>query len=311
VRFFVYEYASSGVDPALPASLRQEGEALLRAVAADLSRIAGAEVRTIPTPPPEGEQAAFRVLARWADFSLVIAPEFDNILHERCRWVEEEKGRLLGPSSMAVALTSDKLRLGKHLRAQGVRTPVCWPVDQAPLSFPLVCKPRFGAGSLATFRLDRPEELAECLAIAHTEGWHGEMMLQPFVRGMPASVALLCGPRARIPLAPAVQLLSNDGRFHYQGGEMPLPPALADRAVREARMAVDAVPGLLGYVGVDIVLGDAGDWVIEINPRLTTSYLGLRELAVDNVAEMMVHVACGEHVGAPRWKEMTVRFSPV
>ena len=35
------------------------------------------------------------------------------------------------------------------------------------------------------------------------------------------------------------------------------------------------VPGLKGYVGIDMVLSDDECYVIEINPRLTTSYLGL------------------------------------
>jgi len=338
VRFFVYEYASACANAALPESIRREGEAMLRAVAEDLARIDGAQVWTLPS---SSDESAFRRLARRADFSLIIAPEFDNILFERCRWVEQENGRLLGPSSTAVALTGDKVTLGKHLRGRGVQTPACqkvddldactvWegeapaePLSQArqeprppklynyhdlPLQFPLVCKPRFGAGSQATLRIDRAEKLQDCLAIARAEGWHGEMMLQPFVAGIAASVSYLCGPSAIIPLAPAKQYLSDDGRFHYRGGELPLPPALAERAVRVAQSAVDAVPGLLGYVGVDVILGEIGDCVIEINSRLTTSYLGLRMLALDNLAEMMVRVACGKDVQAPRWRDEVVRF---
>ena len=44
-----------------------------------------------------------------------------------------------------------------------------------------------------------------------------------------------------------------------------MPPALAERAVRLAEHAVAAVPGLFGYVGVDLVLGDQADFVIEID----------------------------------------------
>jgi predicted ATP-grasp superfamily ATP-dependent carboligase len=138
------------------------------------------------------------------------------------------------------------------------------------------------------------------------------MILQPFVTGIAASVAFVCGPGQSIPLVPAAQHLSTDGRFRYQGGSLPLAPALADRAVRSAESAIAAVPALAGYVGVDVVLGEVDDgsqdWVIEMNPRLTTSYLGLRALALDNLAEMMARVARGEKVEPPRWKRKQVSF---
>jgi len=138
------------------------------------------------------------------------------------------------------------------------------------------------------------------------------MIVQPFVAGTAASVAFLCGPRQCVELAPAAQSLSADGRFRYEGGELPLPAPLATRAVRLARSAVEAVPGLAGYVGVDVILGEAADgsadWVIEINPRLTTSYLGLRELAEQNLAEMLLRVIDGETIDPPRWRSGKVRF---
>jgi predicted ATP-grasp superfamily ATP-dependent carboligase len=60
---------------------------------------------------------------------------------------------------------------------------------------------------------------------------------------------------------------------------------LGDQAVR-------AILGLQGYVGVDLILGKgedgALDQVIEINPRVTTSYVGLRALAKTNLAKAMM-----------------------
>src|SRR5260370_39205481 len=131
MRFFVYESVSAGVDPTLPASLRREGAAMLRAIVADLARIAGADVRPMSIHR-DAEEPAFRGLARWADYSLVIAPEIDNLLYNRCRWVEEENGLLLGPSASAVALTSDKKALAEHLLARGVRTPECLALASPP-----------------------------------------------------------------------------------------------------------------------------------------------------------------------------------
>src|SRR5262245_11911102 len=109
MQLFVYEYLSAGVDRRLPASLRAEGWAMLEAVCLDLAQLPGVEVRTLLSAcegrmllecrseriQKADEEAAFRHLAHWADYSLIIAPEFDGILQTRCRWVEEERGRLL------------------------------------------------------------------------------------------------------------------------------------------------------------------------------------------------------------------------
>jgi predicted ATP-grasp superfamily ATP-dependent carboligase len=73
---------------------------------------------------------------------------------------------------------------------------------------------------------------------------------------------------------------------------------LADRAAALARRAITALPATVGYVGIDIVLGrdphGSEDTVIEVNPRLTTSYVGLRAAAQSNLAEAMWRIAMGK-----------------
>lgn len=328
---FIYEYFCAGGPGS--AAIRAEGQAMLSAVAEDLRRAPAVKtcilfdpallpaVRdwpvnfSFPLQRPETEEHYFRELARAAHCSLVIAPECDGLLAERCRWVEEEGGRLLGPSSAAVRLTGDKLELARHLLARGVPTPPTspWP-GEPPSAFPLVCKPRHGAGSQATFLVRDERELSRCVGRAREEGWDGEMIVQPHVPGRAASVAFLTGPGQRAALPAAEQILSDDGRFHYEGGRLPLPDALNRRAQRLAERAVAAVEGLCGYVGADLVLGESadgrGDRVIEINPRLTTSYVGLRALARFNLAEALLAAATGAALPPLRWREGPIRFRP-
>jgi predicted ATP-grasp superfamily ATP-dependent carboligase len=305
---------------------------MLSAILTDLGRVPGVEVVTLLSPyanvPRAGtrcrvirtaeEEAAFRDLARSADYTLVIAPELDDLLLTRCRWVEGSGGRLLGPSPAAVQLTGDKLALSQHLRQQEIPTPACLPVvpgiPMCPLPFPAVCKPCCGAGSLATFLVRNAEQWQRYLESGRAEGWSGANLVQPFVPGQAASAAFLIGPSQSVALAPATQELSADGRFRYCGGRMPLPSPQAERIVSLAGRAVQAVPGLRGYVGVDVVLGDAADgnrdWVIEINPRLTTSYAGLRALARTNLADAMLRAVLGKEIPHLAWSDGPVRFRP-
>lgn len=312
MRVFLHEYVTVELagQADVPASLRAEGWAMFSAVREDFARIPGVEVTTLSPQDCRssvGLAERFRQLAADVDWSLVIAPEFDDILFTRCRWVEEAGGPLLGPSSAAVRLTGDKLALSAHLRERGVPTPPCRSSPPAgtvpPKEFPLVLKPRCGAGSLDTFLLRGPADLAARAAAA-------DMILQPFVPGQPASVMFFLGPSVCLACPPATQELAD---FHYTGGVVPgLAGAAAATVTRLARQAVEAVPGLRGFVGVDVILGEepGSSAVIEINPRLTTSYVGLRALAETNLAEVMLRVVAGESDVEVRWRPASVRFRP-
>jgi predicted ATP-grasp superfamily ATP-dependent carboligase len=138
------------------------------------------------------------------------------------------------------------------------------------------------------------------------------MILQEYVPGRPVSVSFLAGAGELFALPAVEQVLSADGHFRYQGGRLPLPEELDRRARRLAERAVRAVEGLHGYFGVDLVLGDAEDgledFAIEINPRLTTSYVGLRRLARFNLAEGLLAVTTGALLPVRDWHTDPVVF---
>jgi predicted ATP-grasp superfamily ATP-dependent carboligase len=54
-----------------------------------------------------------------------------------------------------------------------------------------------------------------------------------------------------------------------------------------------AIPGLWGYVGIDLILTSSGPVVLEVNPRLTTSYIGLRKSIGRNPAELVLSLLEG------------------
>jgi predicted ATP-grasp superfamily ATP-dependent carboligase len=327
--------------PAAKSSLRAEGQAMLTAAMADLAACPGVEVVSLVEPGlvdtlraaapgaevhavgADGVEALFRRLARDSDFSLVIAPEFDDLLATRCEWALEEGSRLLGPTPEKVRLCADKLRLAERLYENGRLGPLtrlhervkeAWP-------FPRICKPRWGAGAQATYIVHTPESFHQVPELARREGWTGPLIVQPACAGDPASVAFLLGPGGTFFLGPCEQRLEVEpvgwlypleGRLRYRGGRVPLiREAGSFRLVALAHEAICAVSGLTGYVGVDLIFGwdESGrdDTVIEINPRLTTSYVGLRRLAKGNLMQALLDVVQGRPA-ALAWREGVVRF---
>ncbi len=317
---FVYEYCTAlgiGRDPADPAhSLWREGNAMRSACVADFERIPGVTVRTMTGVRPKGEYGEFAQFVAETDATLVIAPETDRLLVARLYWAGENGvRRLLNASGSASDITGDKGRLAGVWQDAGVPTPAAHPLSVEPPDFPFVAKHNHGAGSVAVRRIDTVAQWDALKKAGELDGVPlAQLLAQPFVPGVAASVSFLVGPNCVVPLLPGFQRLADDSHFTYLGGEIPLPDGLTLRAVKLARRAIDAVPGLAGYVGVDLVLGDAadggGDFAIEINPRLTTSYVGLRAMTGDNLMAKLWDVCNGASDVRIRWDGGGVRFTP-
>jgi predicted ATP-grasp superfamily ATP-dependent carboligase len=233
---------------------------------------------TIARIAPGEERNRLARLAAEVDFTASIAPETGGILADRARWIAAAGGRSLGSTPAAIELAGHKLRLAAHLAEQGIATPPCRRVVPAaglPADFPYpaVLKPIDGAGSVETYWVARPDacpDAARALAVA---------ILQPFISGVPLSASFLVDDqgRARLIGVGRQAIVVREGRFGYRGGTV---PAVWDRSNPLPRCAVESVAGLRGFVGVDFIQDQATGraTVLEINPRPTTSYVGLARL---------------------------------
>ena len=323
MRVFLYEFITGGglwttAEQTRPhGSLLIEGRAMVTALANDFLRLPNfrvdllADVRILPeleslqgldnlniTPvdSPSTHSQAFGELCKNCDKSLIIAPEFNGNLSRLTFFAEQNGGELLSPNSDFVTIFSDKHQSLARLRALGIQTSVgrllTSPQD-LPLDwvFPAVAKPNDGAGSYGARRV-------ECRTEVPDLDWTlGPYCIEQFCPGAAVSVAVLMGARSSYVLAPCLQRLSEDGTFRYLGGSVMTPGPLTRRATAIGRRVADVLPSTVGYIGVDLVLGDAddgsNDFVIEINPRLTTSYVGLRVSADGNLAGAMLRAADG------------------
>jgi hypothetical protein len=252
------------------------------------------------------------------DATLLIAPEISGVLAKRCRVVEHAGRRLLGPSSTAVETCADKLALCRRLHAAGVPTIDTFEFDverpAADLPFPVVIKPRDGCGSLATYILLHRVHLAWQLPVLRRESLLRNAVWQPFIAGQALSVGVLISTetgRDAAALPVCDQILSGDGRLQYRGGRIPANCSRAAEVQQIALAACANVPGLRGYVGVDMLLPDdprSPPLVIEVNPRLTTSYLGYQALCLDNLAEWMLFPE--RRATSIRWRTDRISFAP-
>lgn len=249
--------------------------------------------------PKEAAQRRI-TLAREADWSVIIAPEFDGILTALRQEVLEVGGRLLGLDPEHTDLLSHKQATCEHLERAGV--PVPWGVllDQGTempddFPYPAILKRNDGAGSLGMQLVRDARQAARILNL------DAPRRLERLCSGQAASVAVLCGPGIYVPLAPCWQRIDCEEGFAYQGGSLIRDADCIGRATRLALAALGSLECPRGYLGVDMILGESQDGgenkdvLIEVNPRLTTSYVGLRAATSHNLAAAMLSVVSGDH----------------
>ncbi|HTN76626.1 MAG TPA: ATP-grasp domain-containing protein, partial [Pirellulaceae bacterium] len=255
------------------------------------------DVETIVVERPIDLFRKCEELAPQVDYGLIIAPELEGNLEDwATKWTLLE-GKLLSPDPGFIQLASSKQRTAERLAEAGVPVPygvpLGWP-DKLPEEFPYpgVLKRDDGAGSEGVIYVEEPRDGKAKRRIAAAD-WR----LEKYCPGLPASVAVLAGPSGHVLLPACLQWLSDDKKFRYQGGMTPLASELNARAQHLAELVVAAMPTTSGYFGIDLVLGAAADGsadvVIEVNPRLTTSYVGLRAIARQNLAQAMLDMAEG------------------
>ncbi len=316
MHIFLYEWVTGGglvEEPGtLPTSLLSEGQAMLAALAADFAALPDSRVTILRDVRLDNFSLAnCQVIevhsrehllqelvggASEADHTIVIAPEFDGILANTVKRVRKSGGHVLNASDEFIEMTSDKHRTAEQLVQAGIRTPSAILIESdaeklpTNIPYPAVLKPLDGAGSQDIYLLNSHRDTPP------PHPW--PRRLEQFHAGIPASVAFLCGPQGCTSLPACQQHLTQDGRLGYLGGSLLWDTALAARATEIATQAIKSIPGAFGYIGVDLILGKAADGsedvVIEINPRLTTSYVGLRVMTNGNLAEAMLRIASGE-----------------
>jgi D-alanine-D-alanine ligase len=202
--------------------------------------------------------------------------------------------RYTGPGVAACALCMDKVAAKHVLREAGIPTPD-WVAFNATafrelgaadtleeiedrLGFPLVVKPAAQGSSLGVKVVARREDVPEALVSAFS--YDDRVLVERYVEGRELAVGILGSD----PL-PIVEAIPRDGdmfdfeaRYEIGRTDYVCPADLSDgdsRAVAGAALVAYEALGCAGFARVDLILGDDGPQVLEVNaiPGLTDTSL--------------------------------------
>jgi D-alanine-D-alanine ligase len=229
-----------------------------------------------------------------------------------------------GPGVAACALCMDKVAAKHELRSAGLPTPDWFAFNSTAfrelgaadtleeieerLGFPLVVKPASQGSSLGVeFASDR-DEVPEALVAAFS--YDDRVLLERYVRGRELAVSVLGSePLPVVEAIPREEDFFNfEARYEIGRTEYVCPAELSEAASDEVRglsQRTYETLGASGFARVDLMLGDGGPQVLEVNaiPGLTdTSLFPMAAEAAGiefgELVSRIIELAFGHHRGA-------------
>jgi predicted ATP-grasp superfamily ATP-dependent carboligase len=316
MKLLVYEHITGGGMTTAPSSsLVREGDAMLFALLKDLADIPGLSLLALwdsrlarsthaaPTvdwmdvEPNNEIMSRLQCAIEQVDAVWPIAPETGGVLESICALVRDKGKALLNTQADGVRLAASKLLTATRLRDKGVPVVATqrWqsPSAHPPFPFPMVIKADDGVGCENTRIIANPLHWDEFTGHDHSGGW----AIQPLLDGESLS---LCGLFAK---GQAILLSVNRQHIQQQGNTFRLNGCSVN-VIRDEngifsgliRQIAAAIPELWGYNGVDLIRNKEGIHVLEINPRLTSSYAGLRAALGVNPAQLVIDLFDSGHL---------------
>ncbi len=318
--------------PDLDRSIVREGVAMASTISTDLAQAGHtvhlpidfripveslAEVGVLPQSIRDFERLPdlLRGLARRCGAIIVIAPECAGRLVMALDWIAEFSDRIISPSGEIVRIGCSKQKTVRWLESHGVQKPF-----EIQAAHPVVLKPDDGAGS------DRIQVLKGPNAIPHFVGDQlSTWRVERFLTGSAVSLSVIGGPRGNFFFPPTFQIFDGasprdliqnfDSEANWPGPwigfDYPIGESLADRAVALCERALISLPTFTGVLGMDLILSETGaseDRIVDLNPRMTTSWVGLRSLFSSNLAAFMVNHSRGINCQFPVPKTTELGF---
>ena len=254
------------------------------------------------------------------DFSkaIFISAENDNNLYKITKILEENNVRTYTSSAEACFKSSDKYETYEELfnivpQPRSFRFKIDpkgywkraienlhekWQAEDPLTPLKLIIKPLVGVDCENIVIIENIEDLTLDLDKIFVPG--SRVIVQEYIEGEDISVSLISDGKKAIPISLNKQYVELKGdKGTYIGGKLPYESEYKQEAFEIATKAVEAIDGLKGFVGVDLLINaDEKDvysvYLLEINSRFTTPYVGLNEIANINIGKTIVELIDGE-----------------
>ena len=242
-----------------------------------------------------------------ADAVWLIAPETDGLLKKLTKLAVKLQKTIIGCGLESIAASTSKIATCQILQKAGISTIPTYTLESWPKGAGRwIAKPDDGAGCDATVCFDSAEALANWININNKAASH---VIQPFQKGIAASISCVIRNGKAFVLSCNQQLIEmNNHQLSYHGSKI--------NAIYESYLSFEVIankiaqtmPDLAGYVGVDVIVHNNEVIVVEINPRVTTSYCALSKAIGVNPAELIINTLTQESYIWPKLEKNVIEL---
>ena len=236
-----------------------------------------------------------------------IAPECDRILTDLIRGFRNAGLKVHAPMPRAAQCFSDKWSTFRFLEEHRIPSVPTYVPSQSQCHLgqsPACVKPRDGlsCAGVQRCRSDIVQQMIAARQISDTTH-----IVQPFVNGTSWSIGCICREGEWLLLPTVQQSIDwNDGLPQYKGGTVYTGTSdNADQMEDLAQQVIAGISGFSGYLGIDFIVAATSQnvAVMEINPRLCSSYVGYRRATKENLMAWML-----DEADTPKWCASSVHF---
>jgi predicted ATP-grasp superfamily ATP-dependent carboligase len=246
-------------------------------------------------------------------FCFIIAPEFSKHLYNLTQIAKDLKKKILSIDLNGIWLGTSKLETYKYFIANKVNTPNSYkiPIKEGEmdvdfilqkfdqLGSSIIMKPEDGAGSELIYHFTTKDQILQLFERAKAKlDLDRSYIVQEFIEGDDLSISIINRINSEKNNAMDQIILSINAQnvknleFNkdslYLGGFTPVENYKGLRNKFEKILKSMDLTSFQGYFGIDFIKkADNSIYFIEINPRLTTSYIGIRNILDFNPLEFL------------------------
>ena len=250
-----------------------------------------------------------------ANYIFIIAPEFSNILYNLTKIAKNSNKTILSVNLEGIKLGTSKFKTYMFFKNCNINTPKTYLIPfkngeidpkfilhkLKELKQPIIIKPVDGVGAESILYFENSNELNEFL-LSRNQYIDPERyyILQEYIKGDDLSASLIgtglnLNYKVKSPIILSINtqfllLGSFNRKSEYFGGST---PAESYQEIYENLKVIinhSDFSKIKGYYGIDFIRKENKlIYLLEINPRLTTSYIGLRNTINFNPVELMLN----------------------